>query len=86
MKTLGDLLSRYKNLKTPNGTLRKVFIESVEKILDITLKEKDIKIQKTIISVNAPSVIKNEIRLNQKEIITEIHNELGENQSITAIF
>ena len=86
MKTLGDLLFHYKNLKKPHATLRKVFIVSVEKLLDITLEEKDVKIQKTIISIQAPSVIKNEIRLHQSEILSEVHTELGENKSITAIF
>lgn len=86
MKTLGDLLSHYKNLKTPHATLCKVFITSVEKLLDITLEEKDVRIHKSIISIQAPSVIKNEIRLHQKELLSEVHAQLGEHQSITAIF
>lgn len=86
MKTLSDLLARYKNLKTPHATIRKAFIKSVEKITDITLEEQNVNIRKSIVTVQAPSVIKNEIRLNQKEILTEVSAEVGDTHALTAIF
>lgn len=86
MKTLQDLLKRYAHIEAPDATLKKVFIQSVEKVIDITLEPSQVRIHKKTVCVEAPSVVKNEIRINQKEILGLVSEEVADTDALTAIF
>lgn len=78
MKTLGNLLDRYKNIKAPERTKQKVFIDAVQKYVDVTLEKTDFVIRKDSISVTAPSVIRSEIKFHEGEILKYMEEHLGE--------
>lgn len=86
MKTLQNLLERYAHIQAPDTTIKKAFIKAVEEIVDFSLTKKDIKINNKTVHVNAPSVVKNEIRLYQQDIMKKISEEIGDKNAITAIF
>ena len=75
MNPLQNFLSKYKNIKLPHKTIKKAVIQSVFYITHIHIQEKEIEIHKNIIKIKAPSVIKQEIQLHKKEILTEINKE-----------
>ena len=78
MKILQDFLSRYKNIKAPERTKQKVFIDAVGKYIDVTLNKNDFKIYKDFVSLQAPSVIRSEIKLHEVEILKYLQDHLGE--------
>tara|TARA_B100000745_G_scaffold300609_2_gene255972 strand:- start:4556 stop:4816 length:261 start_codon:yes stop_codon:yes gene_type:complete len=86
MKNLNELLQRYTTIKTPHATIIKTFCTAVEDILQISLKEKNISISKNTIWIQAPSSIKNEIKIHQKEILKYIHTKTGGTHTPTSIF
>ncbi len=86
MKGISNLIKRYMHIQAPNKTLKKAFIQAVEDCVNITLDIKDIEIFKKTIKINASSVIKNEIRFNQQDILNNISAQVGDKNAVTAIF
>jgi len=86
MKILSNLLERYSHIQAPDKTLKKAFVKAVDDCVNITLELKDISISGKTIKVDAPSVIKNEIRFNQQDILKHISAEVGDKNAVTAIF
>jgi hypothetical protein len=86
MKTLHNLLQRYANIQPPDATLKKVFVSTVEDVVGVTIEVTQISIHKKTARINAPSVVKNEIRLNQKKILERVSSEFGDTNALTAIF
>ncbi len=78
MKALDNLLSRYKNIKAPNRTKQKVFIDAVKKYIDVNLNKNDFIIYRDSISMNTASVIRSEIKFYEKEILNYLEEHLGE--------
>ena len=78
MKVLEDFLKRYKNIKAPNRTKQKVFIDAVYKYIDIKLDNDDFKINRDTISLKTESIIRSEIKLHEKVILNYINEHLGE--------
>lgn len=78
MKILQDFLGRYKNIKAPERTKQKVFIDATRKYTDITLNKTDFKIYNDFISLQAPSVIRSEIKLHEVEVLKYLRDHLGE--------
>jgi len=78
MKTLANLLDRYKNIKAPQRTKQKIFIDAVKKYIDITLDKNDFVIRQDSISVVAQSVIRSEIKFHEDEILKYMEENLGE--------
>ncbi len=78
MKTLQNFLNRYKNIKAPERTKQKVFIDAVKKYVDVTLNKTDFKIHKDSISLRAPSVIRSEIKFKENDILKYLEENLGE--------
>lgn len=85
MKTLTNLLEKYKNIQAPNATVKKTFITVVEEMLDIELEPSQIKVTNKTIVLSTPSVVKSEIRLHQKDILDKLTTELGTKEVIHAI-
>lgn len=86
MKTLKNLLVRYAHIQAPDATIKKAFVSAVENILEITLDVKQVSINKKTAHISAPSAIKSEIRLSQKEILQNVSEEVGDKNALTAIF
>lgn len=85
MKIVSNLLERYAHIQAPDKTLKKAFVKAVYDIIEITIDVKDLRISKKTVKVNAPSVIKNEIRFNQQDILKHINAEVGDKNALTAI-
>ena len=85
MKTLNSLIEKYAHIQAPDKTLKKAFIKSVEQVTGIEIDIKSIEIFKKTVKVSAPSVIKTEIRLNQRDILTNVAEEVGDKNALTAI-
>ena len=77
---VGSLFEKYKlRLKPPQGSVINKVIEVIEDITGITLEKTQIKysIHTKVISLNAPSLIKQEIKLKQDEILIHLKARLG---------
>lgn len=80
IKKLSDLFDKYKNtLKAPQGSIVNVFCEVVEDVLDISLSKNQVTFNTftKIITLNTPGVVKSEIKLNKKEILSHLKGRLG---------
>ncbi|QSH39176.1 hypothetical protein JXR01_02615 [Candidatus Kaiserbacteria bacterium] len=86
MKIINNLLDRYAHIQAPDATIKKAFIKAVEETIDFVIDKKDVKINKHTAHVNAPSVIKSEIRFNQQDILKKVNKEMGDKNALTAIF
>lgn len=86
MKELEELLDRYKHIQPPDATIKQWCIESIYKYTGIHVGKTNLKIKEKTIYIQTSSVEKNEIRLYQKEIITNINREVGEKNRINSIF
>jgi len=85
---VSSLFEKYKQrLKPPQGSVIKEVIEVVEDITGIILENSQIKysIHTKVISIQAPSLIKQEIKLKQDEILIHLKARLGVN-NIPTIF
>ncbi len=78
MRIVQNFLSRYQNIKAPERTKQKVFIDAVKKYTEVTLNKGEFKIYKDSISLNTASVVRSEIKLYEKEILNYLKESLGE--------
>jgi len=85
MKTLQNLLERYAHIQAPDASIKKAFIKAVEDTIDIVLSTKDVRITKKTAYIQTSSVIKNEIRFNQQDILQKVNEEMGDKNSLTSI-
>lgn len=86
MKTLSKLLEKYTSIQPPHATVKKTFIKTVDKVLDIHIDEQNVKVKGTTVILSVPSVVKNEIRLHQNDILTALAEELGSAETVRSIF
>ena len=86
---VSDLFEKYKTiLKAPQGTVVKEVIEVISDLTGITIDRKYIKYSVTTktISITAPSVLKQEIKLHQSEITLHLKARLGEQNAPKVLF
>lgn len=84
---VADLFDKYKKvLKAPQSSVIKEVIEVISDITGVTLSPKFIKytVHSRTVSITAPAVVKQEIKLHQDEIIIHLTARLGE-QSVPKI-
>ncbi|MCA9363322.1 hypothetical protein KC851_03300 [Candidatus Kaiserbacteria bacterium] len=84
MKKLGELFSVYKTrFKAPQATVEKVFIETVREVLGYQIESKNVSYTTSTktISLQLPSLLKNEIKLKEKEVLNQLKNKIGEVES-----
>ncbi|MAJ97505.1 hypothetical protein CL644_01280 [bacterium] len=86
MKIINNLLERYAHIQAPNATIKNAFINAVEETIDFIIDKKDVKIHNHTAHINAPSVIKSEIRFNQQDILKKVTKQVGDKNALTAIF
>jgi len=81
IKPINNLFEKYKHtLRAPQASVVKVFIEVVQDVLEITLKEDWVAYNtyQKIITLKAPGPIATEIKRQQEIIITHLKGRLGE--------
>lgn len=79
-----NLFSKYKNtLIAPQQSVEIEALRVVGELLGLTLKEGQVKytVSTKTISFQAPSIIKQEIKLKQREILHELKKRLGPKNS-----
>ena len=77
MQTIDLLLKRYAHIQAPDATLKKACIRVVHEMFGITLTKEDIRVHNGVLRINGPSVLKSELRFNEKEILQKIFAEVG---------
>ena len=86
---ISDLFKKYTDvLKAPQGTVVKEVIEVIADLTGITLNKKYIKyaVSAKTVSITAPSIIKQEIKLHQAEILIHLKARLGEKSAPKLLF
>ncbi len=77
MKTINYFLEKFNKIKVPNESIRKEFKSIVLNKFNFEISFKSIKIQNNIIYFNAPSVIKQEVYLNKKNILAILNKKFN---------
>jgi hypothetical protein len=86
---VSDLFEKYKKvLKAPQSSVIKEVIEVITDLTGVTLQPKYIKyaVHSKTISITAPAILKQEIKLHQAEILIHLKARLGENSVPKIIF
>ena len=77
MKTINSLLDRFKKIQVPNETVRKEFKEIIFDKYSMEIPFSKIKVQNNVIYFSAPSVLKQEILLDKRNILKRINQKLN---------
>lgn len=77
MEQIQALLKRYAHIQAPEKTIREAVIAVVREVVGISLGSEDVDVKKKTIRIHAPSVLKNEIRLHQQDILECLKKELN---------
>lgn len=84
-----DLFAKYRtSLKAPQKTVELEVIRVIGELLNLTLREEQVSYtpsSRTLV-FNVPGILKQEIKLRQNEILTELSSRLGEKSSPKNIF
>ena len=86
---VSDLFEKYKKvLRAPQSSVIKEVIEVISDLTGVTLSPKYIKyaVHSKTISITAPAILKQEIKLHQAEILIHLKARLGENSVPKMIF
>ena len=79
MKTINTLLERFKKIQVPNDTLRREFKQIIFNKYSVEIPFSKIKVQNNIIYFSAPSVLKQEVILDKKIILSLLNKKLNTN-------
>lgn len=86
---ISNLFEKYKRvIKAPQGSVIKEVIEVINDLTGITIDKKFMKysvVTKTV-SITAPAVLKQEIKLHQAEILIHLKARLGETSAPKIMF
>lgn len=83
-----DLFEKYrKTLQAPQKTVELEAIRVIGELAGLTLKEDQLEyvVSSRVLSIKAPSLLKQEIKLKQAEILTELKKRLGAKSSPNTI-
>ena len=76
-----DLFEKYrKTLQAPQKTVEMEAIRVVGETLQINLKEDQVKytVSSRVLAIKAPSLIRQEVAMKQKEVLAELKKRLGD--------
>ena len=78
-KKLGDLFSKYQNLKAPQGHIVEVFCEVTTDLLGVSISTTDVTYTtfNRTLSLKTKSALKSEVLLHKQEILTHLKGRLG---------
>lgn len=85
MKRLQGLLERFRNINPPDRAVQNAAVAAIKKVTGLTLTRASIKVQKGVLYLKTKSVIKSEILLHKKEILSAIKGELKEEKTVVDI-
>jgi hypothetical protein len=86
---VSDLFDKYKKvLRAPQSSVIKEVIEVISDLTGVTLSPKYIKyaVHSKTLSITAPAILKQEIKLHQAEILIHLKARLGEKSVPKIIF
>jgi len=86
---VSELFDKYKKvLRAPQSSVIKEVIEVIMDLTGVTLSPKYVKyaVHSKTISITAPAILKQEIKLHQAEILIHLKARLGENSVPKIIF
>jgi len=77
MIEIKDLLLNFRNILLTEDLKKDLIIRIIFSIVGIQLNREDIKIQNGVLYLNTKPIYKNEIFIKQKEILSNLKQELG---------
>lgn len=81
MLNLNTLLNRFKKSLDRNVFIKEAVVFVVENVTGIKLSPEDIDLKNFTLEINTSPIKKNEIRLNQEEILAGVRAKTGQNIS-----
>ena len=81
MINLNTLLNRFKKSLDRNVFIKEAVVFVVENVTGIKLSPEDIDLKNFTLEINTSPIKKNEIRLNQEEILAGVRAKTGQNIS-----
>lgn len=69
--------SKYQNLKAPNESIRKGFIEAVFDVVGVSINLDDVSFNKGLIYLKSNPYIKNEVLMNKEDILSVLEEKVG---------
>lgn len=76
-------MDKFKNLESKNSILKNIIIDSIGKILRISINKKDVEIKNGVIYLKVNPVVRNEMFINKVDIIKELD---AKNIAVKGIF
>ena len=73
MKSAGDFLSKFNNLKPPNDAIRKAVANAVRDAAGVPVATKDVKIAHGVAFIECSSIAKSAIRAKRGPILDELY-------------
>ena len=84
MKHISDLFAKYREtLQPPQSSVERVVRQAIITVTKIPVTDAMVtyKVAERAIYLQAPSVIKSEVKRKEKAILTEVEKELGKNKT-----
>lgn len=72
MKRLDDYLSKFKNLRPPVRSVKKVCIEAIQEECDITLRSHELSVNGGVVFITTNPIIKSEIMIKKGILLQRI--------------
>ncbi len=84
MKQLGDLFEKYKNrFKPPQSTVEKACVEVIKEVTGFEIVPAQVvyTVSTKTVSIQVPSLLKTELRLQQEKILKGLEARLGKGEA-----
>ena len=75
MKRANDFLKKFQSLTPPHDALKKAIVNAA-RVYGVNLSKGQVKMHNATAYIEAPSIIKNKIRIHRGDILRHIHTEL----------
>ena len=76
MKRLHELLERFQNITPPDRAVRNATATAIKEVTGLALAHSSIEVQRGVLYIKTKPVIKSEILLHKREILSAIKDEL----------
>lgn len=78
MKSIADLLAKYKNLKPTDGIKKEAVIEVLRKKFDLVLKKDDLSVTNNVVYLKCSPQLRSEIYLHKADLMADLREILGD--------
>lgn len=72
MRILSSFFERYKRLTPPDIVIRDSVVILFDKHFSYTITRTDVEVKGTVVFIKCPALVKSEIMLNKKELLSEL--------------